>query len=223
MKILIITSCTGEKKYKPDNQLTYADFQKIDTETFKHREKELVDYLMPASEMYTGQQHVRLIKGLKLLRETLPNILIDLKIVSAGYGLLDEQQSIAPYEMTFNSMKAKELRKWADTLNLPQKVLAAIANYDLVIFLLGKEYIKAVDFPKKLDISGSCLFLTGKSSSTYLPTGSNVKPVFLGNKDAKRFGAGLVALKGRVLEVIGEHVKNNGPSSGHGLFSSTDQ
>lgn len=39
MKTLIITSCTGEKKYHPDNQLVQSDFENKDT--LPARESEL--------------------------------------------------------------------------------------------------------------------------------------------------------------------------------------
>lgn len=212
MKILIITSCTGAKKYKPDNQLTQDDFKKLGTEAFKRREKTLEDFKLPAKEMYKGQQHVHLLKGLELIRIACPKITIDLKIVSAGYGLLDENSPILPYEQTFNNMKAKEIRSWAYFLKIPLKIVSTISNYDLNIFLLGKEYIKAINFPKTLSISGNCIFLTGKGSAPYLPTGPNIHMIYLGNEDAKRLSAGLVALKGRVIEIVGEFTKAQGPS-----------
>jgi hypothetical protein len=205
VKVLIITSCTGEKKLKPGNQLTFADFKKIGTSNFSQREKELKDYQLPAGEMYTGQQHIRLMRGLKLMAEASKGeIFIDLRILSAGYGLLDDIAPIVPYEVTFNGMKAKELRNWADFLKIPEKVFSAIEDYDLSIFLLGKEYLKAIKFPKTLDTKSTLVFLTGKGSETLLPSGPNIKTIFLGNADARRMGAGLVALKGRAMEILGE-------------------
>lgn len=210
MKILIVTSCTGEKKFKPDNQLTMADFKTIGSKQFKKREKELSSYRVPADEMYTGQQHVRLMRGLKLIADSSEeNIKVDLKILSAGYGLLDGNSLIVPYEVTFSTMKAKPLREWADFLKIPEKVISAIDGYDLAVFLLGKEYLKAINFPKSIETKCKMVFLTGKGSQSCLPKGPTVRTVFLGNKDAKRIGAGLVALKGRAIELLGEKVADD--------------
>ena len=207
MRILILTSCTGEKKFKPDNQLTMADFEKIGSKEFKQREKELSAYSLSAEEMYTGQQHIRLMRGLNLMAEASKgDIFIDLKILSAGYGLLNDNAQIVPYELTFNGMKAKELRDWANFLKIPEKVLSAIEGYHLSIFLLGKEYLKAVHFPKTINNRGALLFLTSKGSASLLPSGPNIWTINLGNTDAKRMGAGLVALKGRAMEILGEKV-----------------
>lgn len=210
MRLLILTSCTGEKKYKPENQLNQNDFKNIGTDEFLVREKFLNKFCAPAIEMYTGQQHRLLRKGIGKMRGVCQDTTFDIKVVSAGYGLLNEDTSIVPYEMTFNGMKVKELSAWATFLKLPQNTLAALSGYDLIFFLLGKEYIRAIDLPKTLDIHGTCIFFTGKGSLPYLPTGSNIYTVFLGNKDAKRMGAGLVALKGKVLDIIGEHIHQQG-------------
>ena len=53
-------------------------------EKVAEREKELADYLVSAEEMYTGQQHVRLMRGI----EAIGRDKVDLNILSAGYGFL---------------------------------------------------------------------------------------------------------------------------------------
>ena len=64
------------------NQLTMADFKTIGSKQFEKREKELSSYRVPADEMYTGQQHVRLMRGLKLIADSSEeNIKVDLKIL----------------------------------------------------------------------------------------------------------------------------------------------
>ena len=103
LKTLVITSCTGEKKYHPDNQLTQDDF--IDIEKLNCREKDLEQYKTPAGEIYTGMQHLRLMEGINVLREKYGADIIDLYIVSAGYGLISEHREVIPYEVTFNPLK----------------------------------------------------------------------------------------------------------------------
>ncbi len=58
MKILVITSCTGEKLHHHSEQLTLEDFKK-DSAHIQKRESALKDYLTPAQDLYTGQQHIR--------------------------------------------------------------------------------------------------------------------------------------------------------------------
>jgi hypothetical protein len=64
MKISIITSCTGQKTVSVPNQLTQEDFQKGASHV-RRREAELVASMRPAGMLYSGEQHVRLMKGCK--------------------------------------------------------------------------------------------------------------------------------------------------------------
>ncbi len=64
MRIVVITSCTGEKAVTHERALTLEDFQK-GPEHVKARERELASFMKPAEALYTGQQHVRLMRGIK--------------------------------------------------------------------------------------------------------------------------------------------------------------
>ena len=105
MRILVITSCTGRKKHKPWNQLKCEDF--ASPERLSQRTAELKDFKDSAAEMYTGQQHRYLMAGLKQLRESHGQTVADLHIISAGYGLLSEDDVIVPYNVTFQELKKK--------------------------------------------------------------------------------------------------------------------
>ena len=70
MRILILTSCTGNKKSKPKNQLTIEDFR-AGNEHLKNRTKELQENQVSAKELYTGGQHLSLMRALDKLRSTL--------------------------------------------------------------------------------------------------------------------------------------------------------
>jgi hypothetical protein len=68
--------------------------------------------------MYRGRQHLRLMDGVRLLRERFGAEAVELYIVSAGYGLVAEERLIAPYEASFNSMTAGQARAWARKLRI---------------------------------------------------------------------------------------------------------
>ena len=202
MRILFLTSCTGEKRYKPENQLTEHNFKHRGTKAFEATEEALCAYRVPVGDMYTGQQHLRLLKGVEAMLQVCPEHTIDLKILSAGYGLLDELTPIVPYEMTLQGMNAGKIREWADFLDIPHQVLPLFSKYDLSFVLLGKEYLRAIHFPPSLDPQGVCVFLAGEGIRRFIPSGPNIVAATLGNADAKRLGAGLIALKGGVIERI---------------------
>jgi hypothetical protein len=143
MKISIITSCTGQKTVSVPNQLTQEDFQKGASHV-RRREAELVASMRPAGLLYSGEQHVRLMTGVQAAREQ--GAKVSVSILSAGYDVVEEGQLIAPYEMTFNTMKEKESQAWATMLGIQKGVRQVLdAPSDMTLILLGDRYLQACE------------------------------------------------------------------------------
>ena len=68
MRLLVITSFTGEKVVKHEQALTLPDFEQ-DPAYVKQREQMLQDLITPAGEIYTGLQHVRLMRGVQTFQQ----------------------------------------------------------------------------------------------------------------------------------------------------------
>jgi hypothetical protein len=197
LKILIITSCTGEKTSSPANQLTLEDFARGGAHLAK-REKELKDLAQPAGEIYTGQQHVRLMRGIEAAKAD-KTLTVDLHILSAGYGMIPGAQSVVPYECTFATMKTKELRQWADKLKVPQGFRETVdQKCDFGLVLLGDNYLDACALDAQTKFGGPTLLFCGTGTAKSLPPMKHVRVVAISNPEAKRFSCGLVALKGEL-------------------------
>ncbi|MEM7066766.1 MAG: tRNA-guanine transglycosylase DpdA [Cyanobacteria bacterium P01_B01_bin.77] len=204
-RVLVITSCTGEKRFKPENQLTLEDFKQ--PAQLRKREAELKEYGCPAGEMYTGMQHRRLMEGVQTLRECLGQDALDVMILSAGYGLVSEGQKIVPYEVTFNGMKAHEVDAWAVHIGVHGAIEQAIEGYDLVFFLLGDSYLRAVALPVETRAEQTLVFLASKGQAKSikgLEAKTFVMP--LSNPEAKRYRYGLVGLKGFLFKRFAESI-----------------
>lgn len=208
LRVLIVTSCTGEKRFKPTNQLTLNDFK--DSARLQSRSEELAEFACPASQMYTGLQHLRLIEGVELLRQSFGKEAVDLVILSAGYGLISENQTIVPYEVTFNTMKGYEVDEWAKFLEVHQAFEKTIIGYDLVFLLLGENYLRSLRFPVITKPEQTLVFLTSKTSASLI-RGIAAKTFVLplSNAEAKRYSYGLVGLKGFLLKLFAESVISN--------------
>ena len=174
MKILVITSCTSSKQ----------------------------DCEVPAVEMYTGAQHRLLMEGLEQVRARYKEEVIDLYIISAGYGLLNESDVIAPYNVTFTGLNKKKLLARSNSLQLHEQVEALIAHYDFVFFLLGEKYIRALQLPFEGSDTGTQIFLLGKGYRKLIPDASNTHFVPVGNDLARELGVMGVALKGFVFRQL---------------------
>jgi hypothetical protein len=196
LKILIITSCTGEKVVEHSDQLTLEDFQ-AGAKHIARREKELKDLCRPAGEIYTGEQHVRLMRGVEAFRAGKKKDPVKLHVLSAGYGVIPESRVVAPYETTFATMKSKELRDWADSLKVSDDFRKTVTDkYDLGLILLGDNYLQACNLDATVKFCGPTLLLCGTGMAKKLPSLKNVRVVPVSNPEAKRFSCGLVGLKG---------------------------
>jgi hypothetical protein len=203
-KLLVLTSCTGQKAVQNSRCLTLDDFRRGPAR-IREREEELGDQLTAAENLYSGMQHVRLMRGIQVARNS--QLGIDLKIVSAGYGVVDSKRKLAPYEATFIGMDKITLREWAGQLSIPRNVRSVLAaTHDLALVLLGDGYLTTCELDVNIKLGGPTLFLCGKASAAKLPVLPALHPILLSNVDAKRFSCGLVGLKGevaaRILEAI---------------------
>lgn len=183
-KILIITSCTSKKAFNPPNLLTIDDFK--DEETLKQRTEALAEYKTKAIDMYKGLQHTNIVEGVEQLR-AINNVIVDVAIISAGYGLLLENDIIVPYEVTFNNMNSKQLKEWGSYLNIAQDVNQLIKDYDIILVALGNKYLKVLELPLNRNIF---LFETKQ-------------------EDAKLYSYPLVGLKGYQFKLLCNYICNN--------------
>jgi hypothetical protein len=205
MKILVITSCTGEKAVDSPDQLTLADFRQ-GRDHVAAREVAMAALLTPAELLYSGMQHQRLMRGVQAARAT-AGLVVDLNIVSAGYGLIPGAKLLAPYEATFIGMKKPEARDWAKQLNLAHDVRQLLAQpYDLGLVLLGDDYLEALALDEGVKLGGPTILFCGKASAARLPDLKGLQPVVLANKDATRFSCGMVGIKGELASRLLERL-----------------
>ena len=146
MKVLVITICTAKKLYQPSNRLMREDFASC--EGLKRRSRELNAYKTPAAEMYTGSGHLHLMNGVNNLRRTFKQrIIVDLRIISPGYGLLNECDLIVPYNYTFEGQGPVAIRQRSRRLRIHENIECLLSSYDMVFFLLSENYVTACELP----------------------------------------------------------------------------
>src|SRR4051812_46952498 len=95
-RVTVLTSCTGRKASAPAK--------------------------LPAEELYRGQQHIRLMHGVRRLRDA--GIAVDVHIVSAGHGVVHGESPLGPYDRTFSGAAARDRREMAEQLGIPEAVQA---------------------------------------------------------------------------------------------------
>lgn len=225
MKIQIITSCTGEKLHSPDNQLVQDDFRHLhETDTFAERERKLAEWNAAAEDLYTGQQHLRLMDGVRGVRERFGSDNVDIFILSAGYGLIMAGRGIVPYECTFQGMKKGELRSWAEHLKVGEDARRVFQTpTDFTLVLLGDPYLRALALDDEVQFASPVLFFASEKARGHINGRGTFRVVPLSNKEAKRFSCGLVGLKGELGKRLLRRVATEGEEFVRSLFDySTD-
>lgn len=63
-------------------------------------------------------------------------------VLSAKYGLVDIEQELDPYELTLNTMRAAEIRRWAEIVEEQMRMNGIDFDNDEIVFLAGEKYRK---------------------------------------------------------------------------------
>ena len=118
IKTLIITNCSSSKLTNDIDELQPIDF--ISEQTRRNKE-EMLERKNPllkqkALDMYTGRFYGKgeddqfFKHGYRQLKERFNNANIDLYIVSAGYGLVNESDVIYPYNVTYDNSQFNRIK-----------------------------------------------------------------------------------------------------------------
>lgn len=172
MKILVISSCTSKKLRRK----------------------------APAGEIYTGGQHRYLMEGLDKVRSRFREQAIELAIISAKHGLLMESNVIEPYDFTFQGLRKEKILEHSDRLQIHDKTEALIKHYDLVFFLLGKEYVQALQLPFDVPDTVTQIYLLGPTHRNLILDLANVHFIPAGSDLARQFGVMNTNLKGAAFK-----------------------
>ncbi len=222
MHIRILTSCTKKKAVSCLNPITAKDFER-GGKHLEERESELRDYQLPAGEMYTGLQHRYLMNGVRAVRKGKPEFDIDVAIISAGYGIVTEDDIIAPYERGFNGKPKTEIRELSDRLDIPKESRRFLAQpADLILILLGGKYLHAVDFDETVVFGGDTLLFCSQSAVKSLPDWEEVKKVPVTQETARRFSEALVRLKGILAKRLLLKIAQDSTAAGSLMQPQTD-
>jgi hypothetical protein len=175
-EILVISSCTA-RKVRPA-----CDLERV-----------------AAGELYAGDQHRRLMEGILAYRQGGERAgRLRLRIVSAGHGLLGEDECIRPYDESFAGLPKREIDQRSSTLGIPAAFAEELQRpRRLTILALGAAYLRACRVDNISEVGGPVLALTGETAQRCLPRAFT--GLTLSVRDAQRLGAGFVGLKGAMV------------------------
>ena len=153
----------------------------------------------PAEELYIGEQHRRLMQGVRAFRDGRGEHL-DLYVMSAKYGVVRGDTRLESYDACL-SRRAGDARRHGRLLGLPAAVRCFLSDGSVALKLvaLGAGYFEAGGFVAQRPPEGPTIVLASEGWGAVL---ANKWPeacvVPLRISDTRRFSCGLVGLKGEV-------------------------
>jgi len=153
MRVFILTSCVGKKKYSEEDIKSILENYSLpmptcDLENEEKYKEVLKDFVLPAFQMYQGTfNYVRDL--VNTYREKGDQA--ELRIISARYGLISDQTPIVPYECTFQGLGKNKIRERGEQLRIYENLLEFLGKneFDQSIVILGKDYLLTVFDEKK--------------------------------------------------------------------------
>lgn len=203
IRMLVVGSCSDKKDIRDCPCLLTAS----GLEQAGWRER-LKQWELPAAKLYTGPQHAKMMSGVQTLRQHFGERACDVNIISAGYGLVSEQQHLAPYEATFAGQKPGAIMASAERLEIPSRLREAVTSFPLVVFLLGKEYLVSTRPPLRTNPGQRFLYFAPASSSDIGDTASTTI-VLAGEPEIPKYGATKYSLKGRLFQLLAQGLVRN--------------
>jgi len=208
-RLLILSSCTGVKASTHLKRLMPGDFLRGRDHVRQRERTHLANAMLPARDLYQGQHHLRLMDGVRQAQAS-GHFDVDLRILSAGYGIVRACDRLAPYECTFQGMGRGDRQAWSEILGLREQAWRILQEpYELGIVLLGKDYLSACQLAAETRLGGPTVLFCAPGTALSLPSIEALHHVVISAADAKRFACGLVALKGELGRRLLVHLANH--------------
>jgi hypothetical protein len=211
MHTLVISPCSAKKRGDVPDPARAVDL--AEPERRQLAEERLAAFACPAIEMYTGTHHRLVVAGVRAVWERWGRQVLDIAILSGGYGLLPADQVIIPYDVTFDEFEDAEFAEWVARLAIPQRVAALVRDYDLVFYLLSGRYLAALDLPLEVPSSVQQIVLTDQESLDQVPRAANLHPVLAADGvAARRWHVKAPHVRGFLFGRLCDQVVRHGPA-----------
>ncbi|ELZ52290.1 hypothetical protein C465_02071 [Halorubrum distributum JCM 9100] len=208
LNILVIDQCSGSKEFPDDASVFGAD------ETLQFSREALLsrDNVpgIAARDLYTGRQQNYVCDAVRRLRSNGHNV--ERHFISAGFGLVAEDDDLPPYEVTFSSMNVGEIRERSTKLHIQEDLRHVLkeSDYDIVFFTLGKDYYTSIDIDEMVQEVRSDRIGVVFNRELVEDQFDNIESVPARTEDAKQHGTIVVGLKGLYIDNFAKYVEDIG-------------
>jgi hypothetical protein len=204
LDILVIDQCSGSKE-TPDDAPIFGE-----EETLQFSREDLLarDNVpgIAARDLYTGRQQNYVKSAVRwLLRQGHD---VERYFVSAGFGLVAEDEYLPPYEVTFSSMNVSDIRERSAKLDIEKDLrhLLQEADYDVVFFTLGKDYYTSIDIDEMVQEVRSDRIGVVFNRKLVEDQFDNIESIPARTEDAKEHSTIVVGLKGHYMKNFARYI-----------------
>jgi hypothetical protein len=184
MRTLVITPCSARKYGDVPDPARREDL--IDPERRQQAEARLAAFARPAVEMYTGAHHRLVMDGVRVVWERWGRQVLDVAVLSGGYGLLRAEEVIIPYDASLAELDEAGLVEWAAHLRVTERAAALVREYDLAFYLLSGRYLAVLGLPLDVPAAVQQIVLTGQEELALVPPAPNLHPLLAAEGAAAR-------------------------------------
>ena len=204
MRILIIDQCSGDKS-APDwfEPYTVDDLDEHSYEELIRRDQVPT---LPARKLYQGRQQQYISQAIQRLRAA--GDTVNRVFISAGFGVVDEETKLPPYDVTFTGLSDSAIQDRAGDLGIQDAILDKIdvsPAHDLVFFALGSDYYEGLDLETILESVPESGFVVLFNQEAVAETNDRTVSIPARTAEANEHGTITVALKGRYIQNFAEH------------------
>lgn len=204
LDVLVIDQCSGSKDYPEGAPI----FDENNTLAFGREELLLRDNVpaIAAKDLYTGRQQGFVKEAVRRLRER--GHTVERYFVSAGFGLVGEDELLPPYETTFGSMSVDTIRDRSEKLRIQEDLSRVLtqSEYDVVFFTLGSDYYTSIDIDEMVQEVPADRIGVVFNRELVDEQFDNIVSVPARTEDAKKHGKIVVGLKGYYLKNFAKRI-----------------
>jgi hypothetical protein len=171
------------------------------------------EYARPAAEMYTNPHNRLVVDGVRSVRDHWGPGILDLAILSGGYGLLQPDEIVVPYDVSFDELDSDALEDLAAYLRLREQSASLVCEYDLVFYLLSGHFLSLLNLPLDVPDSVHQILLTAQESLPLVPPVPNLFPIVAdGGVAARRWHVKAPYVRGFLFDRLCRQMVQHGPA-----------
>jgi hypothetical protein len=152
-------------------------------------------------------------EGVQAVWERCGRQVLDVVILSGGYGLLHADEIIVPYDLSLDELDSRAVADLVAYLKIPEQAASLVREYDLAFYLLSGRYLSMLGLPLDVPESVQQIVLTAQDSLGQVPAVSGLHAfVADGSVAARRWHVKSPYVRGHLFGRLCKQVVRHGPA-----------